>query len=116
MKNKEKELEKYILDKLSKKEIIFKEQYEYAKKMETKFENFITESTLALDDNIKDELKILFLTKSDLPKEYVNDRIEQLFNIHKVWLNMVKNKLSAEEIANKLLQSEINLGSVHYKY
>jgi hypothetical protein len=66
------------------------------------FENF--ENKLAFDEEIRYELKRYLINEIN-----PNERVEQLMNIHKNFIDNVKDKLSANEIAKKLYLYNKNL-------
>ena len=77
------------------------------KKIETtilKFENFNTDAKLHLDDikaKLSDKLSAVFWFKGD-----VNDRVEQLVNIHSKYIELSYNVLSIDAIVNSLFDYE----------
>jgi hypothetical protein len=68
-----------------------------------------TEQLLAFDDQIKDELRNLLKNTNYQKGGIVDQRIEQLFNIHKKWLDMAKRTYSADVIAKKFYDMDKNL-------
>jgi hypothetical protein len=66
------------------------------------FENF--ENKFAFDDEIKYELKRYLINTINC-----DDRVEQLINIHKKFIDNNKNTMSANEIAKRLYQYDKNL-------
>lgn len=72
----------------------------------------INESKLAFDDEIKDELRKLYKNTMFDKSNTINDRIEDLIQLHSKWLGMARDKYSAEEIAKKLFKYDKDLGNV----
>ena len=75
-----------------------------------------TDLSLGFDDEIKQELKKLFAnTKFGKPEyvDFINQRIEQLLDLHAKWLVRAKELYGAEEIAQKLFTYDQNLNKVN---
>jgi len=64
---------------------------------------------LAFDDEIKYELKRYLEETIHGKVGQTEERAKQLMNIHKKFIDNAKNKMSADEIAKKIYQYEINL-------
>ncbi len=64
---------------------------------------------IAYDEAIKDVLRILYKGSIYDTVNKVDERIDQLFSIHAVWLDKAKKHFSAMEIAKKLFTYEKNL-------
>jgi hypothetical protein len=64
---------------------------------------------LPFDEEIKRELRKLYSGSIYDKIGKIDDRIDQLFNIHNKWLDMAKKRYSANEIADKLFKYEKNL-------
>ena len=68
------------------------------------FENFNTDAKLHLDDikvKLSDKLSAVYWFKGD-----VNDRVEQLVNIHSKYIELSYNVLSIDVIVNSLFDYE----------
>jgi len=75
-----------------------------------KFKNFLNEnSTIAFDDEIKIELSKLLSNTKWIKTNSVEYRTNQLIDLHKKWIEIVKDKLSAEEIAKSLYKYDKNM-------
>jgi|694.fasta_scaffold31353_11 hypothetical protein len=64
---------------------------------------------LPFDEEIKRELRKLYSGSIYDKIGKIDDRIDQLFNIHNKWLDMAKKRYSANEIADKLFKYEKSL-------
>ena len=69
----------------------------------------IPTNKLPFEEEIKRELRKLYSGSIYDKVGKIDDRIDQLFNIHNKWLNTAKKTYSAEEIADKLFKYEKNL-------
>jgi hypothetical protein len=67
------------------------------------------QKSLAFDEEIKYELRNVYRNTSYAKTGILDQRIEQLMSIYKVWLAKAKSLYSAKEIAEKLFKSETNL-------
>lgn len=85
----------------------FNEKYSWNKYSSEK--KSMSEGTLPFDEEIKNYLKKLYSGTTYDKTGKIDDRIEQLFDIHKNWLDIAKRTYSSEEIANKLFKYEKNL-------
>jgi hypothetical protein len=82
-----------------------------------KFNDFLNEeilgsdnqSKLPIDEEIVNELRKLYRGTVTERTGLVEQRIEQLLNIHSKWLEMARQHYNANEIAEKLFQYDINL-------
>ena len=61
------------------------------------------ENKIPFDDDIKIELRKLYKNTITYKSNIVEERIEQLMNLHSKWLNIAKQHYSAEDIAKKLV-------------
>lgn len=74
--------------------------------------NRFNENKLAFDDDIKDELRKLYKNTSFEKTNLVEDRIKDLIGLHSKWLDMSRDKYSAEDIAKKLFKYDKDLGNI----
>jgi hypothetical protein len=82
--------------------------------MKTKFNEYINEnSKIAFDEEIIDELKKLYIDSFKYSKykysdfsDFIDERIKDLLKIHKSYLEIAKNKYSANHIAKVLFKSD----------
>lgn len=86
--------------------------FEMMSKLDSKFKiNEDLESTLPFDDQIKSNLRNLYQnsTYGKAGQPYIDNRIDQLFDIQAKWLSMAKQQYNADEIARTLFKYEQNL-------
>lgn len=86
--------------------------FEMMSKLDSKFKiNEDLESGLSLDDQIKNNLRNLYQSSTfgKAGQPHIDNRINQLFDVHAKWLSMAKQHYSAEEIARVLFKYEQNL-------
>ena len=75
-----------------------------------KFDIFINENNhIPFDDDIRKELTLLFKGSVYDKTNSIDQRIDQLFKIHGVWLFNAKRLYSAEEIAKQLYYYDSHL-------
>jgi len=82
-----------------------------------KFDEFINEEilgsgeqlTLPTDEEIANELRKLYKDSVAERTGLVEQRIQQLMDIHSTWGKIAKQHYNAGEIARKLLQYDVNL-------
>ncbi|MFA5207139.1 MAG: hypothetical protein WC428_00415 [Candidatus Paceibacterota bacterium] len=70
-------------------------------------------STIPFDNSIKDELKKIFSGSNYDKAGILDQRIEQLLDMHGKWLEMAKKQYGAEEIAQKLFAYDKNLNKIN---
>jgi hypothetical protein len=80
-------------------------------KIISKFEDYIKENqlTIATDEEIISELRNLLKGSKYDKGGIIEQRADQLVKIQAPWIKLVRDKLSAEEIASKLITYEKNL-------
>lgn len=71
-----------------------------------------SENKIPFDDDIKMELRKLYKNTIIDKTNMMEERIEQLLNLHSKWLNIAKHHYSAEVIAEKLFKYDKDLGNV----
>ena len=64
------------------------------------------QKSIAFDEEIKYELRNVYRNTSYAKAGILDQRIEQLLSIHKVWVEKAKSIYSSKEIAEKLFKSE----------
>jgi hypothetical protein len=75
--------------------------------METYSEfNKENQKSIAFDEEIISELKKVYKDTNYAKTGILDQRIEQLMSIHRVWIEKAKTLYSAKEIAEKLYKSE----------
>lgn len=91
----------------------FKIEYEHAvvNLNENFTETIEKQGILAFEDEIKFKLKKYLKNSIHSKTNSLDERIEQLMNIHKKYIEMHKNILSADEIAEKLYIYDKNLNN-----
>ena len=78
-------------------------------KLEKQFKNFIkTTNKIAFDDEIKYELQRYLQNTIWSKVGSIEERINKLMELHSKFINNVRNRMSADEIAKKLFEYEKN--------
>lgn len=70
------------------------------------------ENKIPFDDDIKMELRKLYKNTIIDKANMIEERIDQLMNLHLKWLNIAKQHYSAEDIAKKLFKYDKDLGNI----